>query len=82
MYIIKIYTIRDKLCYTGSTCDGDFDGCSDNLCDDGTCIDVPADEFNVTSGVTYTCNITECKPGYGRKNISGVVDSFCSGLSL
>ncbi|KAF6031164.1 hypothetical protein EB796_010522 [Bugula neritina] len=66
--------------YVGSTCDEDFDGCSDNLCDDGTCIDVPADEFNVTSGVTYTCNITECKPGYGRKNISGVVDSFCSDI--
>lgn len=65
--------------YTGTTCDDDYDGCLDNPCTVGKCIDVPAASYDPDNGIKHECNTTDCPVGFERKYIEEIQEADCTG---
>ena len=62
----------------GEECQTDYDGCIDNPCLVGECVDVAANE-QTAPNETYSCNVTDCTAGYERLVINGVASRDCLG---
>ena len=76
---ILVNVLTHILTLAGTLCDVDYDGCVDNPCVIGGCIDVPAAEYDPLLGITYSCNVTNCTTGYERLEINGVPEAECTG---